>query len=128
MRQSQTTVSFALMIPCPGVRVLLSCLAVPQGPERWDSKSGHLTAGHFTITTLTQTSSPGSRLPNLLWLATKTAACYSETALYLFERYSGTDPREQSWQQRMIDRKLDWRRQINNSHIMKRNAEPNNIP
>lgn len=56
-------------------------LATPGGPLNRNSKSGHLTAGHFTAETLTHTSNPGSSLPNLPSMDTKTVACYGEIAL-----------------------------------------------
>ncbi len=68
-----------------GVPQLCSCSplvsAMPRGPLSVNNKSGHLTAGHFTAAALTHTSSPGSSLPNLPGLDTKTVACYSEIAL-----------------------------------------------
>lgn len=67
-----------------GALLLCTCsslLAMLGGRLRVNSKSGHLTAGHYTATTLTHTSSPGSSLPNLPCLDTETVACYSEIAL-----------------------------------------------
>lgn len=71
-----------------GALLLCTCsslLAMLGGCLRENSKSGHLTAGHYTATTLTHTSSPGvsqqSSLPNLPCLDTETVACYSEIAL-----------------------------------------------
>lgn len=73
------------LICCNGALLPCTCSplmpAMPQAPLSMNNKSGHLTAGHFPSATLTHTSSPGSSLPNLPCLDTKTVACYSEIAL-----------------------------------------------
>lgn len=49
--------------------------------ENMNNKSGHLTAGHSTATTLTHTSNPGSSLPNLACLGTTILARCSKIAV-----------------------------------------------
>lgn len=73
------------LISSNGSSFLCTCsplvLAVPQRPLRGNNKSGHLTAGHFTVTAPTHTSSPWSFLPNLPCLVAKTEAYNCEISL-----------------------------------------------